>query len=798
VIPFSNILLVVLGVSLVPASTILAQSQAAPQRGAPRESTSAASSDTATRKPFDIPSRPLSQALDAYRAQSTIQVVADSTLTAGLRSASVRGTYTAAAALRRLLDGTGLTGEFTSAQTVVLGRTPEGTTASRTLGRVRVVARRTGYASARTATATKTPTLLRDVPQAVTVVTRQLVQDQAMRGMADVVRYVPGVTMGQGEGNRDQPTIRGNATTADFFVDGVRDDAQYFRDLYNLERVEALKGSNAMVFGRGGGGGVLNRVTKEPRWEAVRDLTLQAGSFDQRRASLDVGQGLSAAVAGRFNGVYENSGLYRDGVTLRRYGVNPTVTIAPGAKRTSVVLGYERFEDHRTADRGIPSFAGRPVRAGVATFFGDPNASDSDARVDAVAATVTHEATGGITLNNRARYAAYDKRYANVFPGAVNAAGTDVSLSAYDQATRRRNLFNQTDLSYRLKTRAIGHTLLVGAEVGRQVTDNRRETGYFNNTATSMSVPVASPTSSVPVTFRQSAADADNHVTTGSASLYVQDQVALSTRWQLVAGLRYEAFDVRYRNNRTDSTLARDDRMLSPRVGLVFKPVQTVSLYSGYSISYLPSAGDQFSSLTDVTKGLEPERFGNREVGVKWDVADRLAVTGAVYRLDRTNTRAADPTDPTRTVQSGSQRTTGYEMGVNGSITPRWSVAGGYSNQRAIITSTTASARTGATVPLVPRSTLALWNRVQLSPAAGVGLGVVHRGPMYAAIDNAVTLPAYTELDGALFFSLGRHVRAQLNIENLFNTEYYLTAHSNNNITPGSPRALRVSLTTGI
>ena len=134
-------------------------------------------------------------------------------------------------------------------------------------------ARQRGYARLRTSSATKTLTPLRDVPQSVTVVSKDLIDDQGMRGMADVTRYVPGVTMGQGEGNRDQPTIRGNGTTADFFVDGMRDDVQYFRDLYNVERVEALKGGNALIFGRGTGGGVINRVTKEAEWTPTRELT---------------------------------------------------------------------------------------------------------------------------------------------------------------------------------------------------------------------------------------------------------------------------------------------------------------------------------------------------------------------------------------------------------------------------------------------------------------------------------------------------------------------------------------------
>jgi catecholate siderophore receptor len=662
---------------------------------------------------------------------------------------------------------------------------------------VRVVGRNNrGYLRAETATATKTPTLLRDIPQAVTVINRALIRDQGMQSMTDVVRYVPGITMGQGEGNRDQPTIRGNSTTADFFIDGVRDDAQYFRDIYNVERVEALKGSNAMIFGRGGGGGVVNRAMKEAAWDPVRELMLQGGSFNNRRMTVDVGQGLSDRIAGRVNAVYENSDLFRDGVSLKRQGIHPTMTFLSPSENTRATLGYENFRDHRTADRGIPSFRGGPVQTDVATFFGNPALSYSDARVHSSAATLAHRTRAGLNLRNTTRFTSYDKTYQNIFPGAVSVDGAEVSLSAYNNAHNRRNLLNQTDLVYVARTGSVVHTLLIGAEVGRQVTDNLRQIGYFNDASTSVSVPVSSPTNFTPVTFR-SGTDADNHVTNTARSIYTQDQIAISDHLQLVAGVRYEKFGIRYHNNRTDSTLRRSDEMVSPRLGLILKPGTPISLYASHSVSFLPSAGDQFSSLTDVTKALEPERFRNTEVGAKWDVADRLSVTTAAYRLDRTNTRAPSPNNPAQTVQTGSQRSNGYEVGVNGTITSVWEIAGGFARQKARITSTTAAARTGATVPLVPGSTLSLWNKYQLASRLGLGLGLIHQTDMYATIDNAVTLPKFTRVDGAIFFRLGTQLRAQMNLENLFNEKYYPLAHNNNNITPGSPRAVRLSLTTG-
>ena len=755
--------------------------------------------DTTVRQQFDVPSQSLPDALGDFARQAGVQVRFDGVRGTDVRSSPVSGRLTPTDALRRLLAGTGYSGRFIDERSIVVTSVSGRDTSAQALERVVVTgtaARRPGYGARRTMSATKLDTPLRDTPQAVTVVTQELIADQAMQSMVDVVRYIPGATMGQGEGHRDAPTIRGNSSTADFFVDGVRDDAQYLRDLYNVDRVEAFKGANAMTFGRGGGGGVINRVTKEAEWAPTRTLTLEGGSYDHKRASVDVGQGLGRAAAGRLNGVYEKSDFFRDATGVTRYGINPTVAIAAGP-RTVLRLAYEHFDDERTVDRGIPAFQGRPADTDVTTFFGNPELSTSQSRVQVAGATIEHTTTFGLTVRNRTRFARYDKFYRNVYPGAVEASGTQVRLAAYDNATERDNLFNQTDLTYERTAGSVRHTLLLGAEVGRQATDNFRQTGYFDDATTSLLVPLDRPTVTTPVTFRQSATDADNHVTANVAAAFAQHQVELSPQWQAIIGLRYERFDLAFRDDRSGEQLERADEMLSPRAGLIFKPVEPVSVYGSYAVSHLPSAGDQFSSLSATSQTLEPERFTNYELGAKWDVRPELALTTALYRLDRTNTSAPDPNVAGRIVQTGSQRTTGVELGVTGNLTSAWQVAGGYASQRATITSATTAAEDGATVPLVPRHTVSLWNRYQFVPAWGIGLGVIHQTDMYAAIDNAVTLPGFTRVDGAVYFTLNGHVRAQVNLENLLDERYYGTSHGNNNIMPGAPRTVRVSLTTG-
>jgi catecholate siderophore receptor len=651
-----------------------------------------------------------------------------------------------------------------------------------------------GYTTSAIVTATKTPTPLRDVPQSVTVVTKDLIQDQLMMSVGDVMRYVPGVSVHQGENNRDQIIVRGNSSSADFYIDGVRDDVQYYRDLYNVERIEALKGPNAMIFGRGGAGGVVNRVMKSAGFQPLGEFSLQGGMYGHKRVTADFNRALNGKVAFRANGMFEDSGSFRHGVTLHRKSITPTVTLTPSGQ-TTITARYEFLDDSRVADRGITSYRGRPATVADDTFYGDPNQSDVQATVNLASGLIEHR-RGAMTIRNHTLVAGYDRFYQNFVPGAVTPDMSQVTLTSYNNATQRTNVFNQTDVTYVATTGTVRHTLLAGAEFGLQGTNNFRQTGFFNNTATSVLVPFSAPTIRTPVTFRQSATDADNHLDTRVAAAYVQDQAELFSHLQIVGGLRFDRFDLTYHNNRSGDELQRVDGLISPRVGVVVKPVEPMSIYSSYSVSYLPSSGDQFSSLTAITEQVKPEKMTNYEVGATWEFGTGVSLQTAVYRLDRTNTRSTDPNDPTRIVQTGSQRTDGLELGLNGSLMPAWKIAGGYAYQDAVVTSATTVAVAGASVAQVPHHSFSLWNYYQVTPKLAGGLGLLHRSDVFAMIDNTVTLDGYTRADAAVYFSPNGAWRVQANVENLFGMRYYTNADSNTNISPGSPRTLRVALTT--
>ena len=748
---------------------------------------------------YNISAGSLQTALISFVKQADVKVFTDPALLSGKTTQGLQGNYTAQDGLKHLLGDSGLQavpqGKGYLVQKLQIAQSDIGQTEKEsTLPTITVSAKvSSGYTVPKISTATKTNTPLIDIPQSISVVTREAIKDQNILSMSDAVRYVPGMGISQGEGNRDALVFRGNRSTGDFFVDGIRDDVQYYRDIYNIERVEVLKGPNGMIFGRGGSGGVINRVVKEASWSPIQEITAQAGSFNAKRVALDVGQGINEVAAVRLNAMYENSGSFRDGVDLKRYGVNPTVTIMP-TNNTKVVLNAEYFKDERVADRGIPSFQGRPLNTNVSTFFGDPNRSLSDSELKAVNALIEHKFDNEVTIRNRTRYATQDKFYQNVYPNAVNAAGTGVDINAYNDTTQRNTFFNQTDLLFSLNTGEVKHDLVVGLEIGHQETDNLRNTGTFNNTAaTFVNVPTSNPITTAPIAFTTLATD--NHSVMKQTSLYAQDQIKLLPQLQAILGLRYDRYEVDFRNNKTALDINTSDNFLSPRVGLVYKPIETVSIYTSYSLAYVPRAGEQLTSLTVTNKALEPEKFKNVEVGAKWDIQPNLALTTAVFKLDRTNVIIQDPNNTALSILGGGQSNKGFELGLAGRVTSAWSVMGGYTYQDGQITNTqSAAAKKGAVLAELPKNTFSLWNRYDFTPGWGVGLGVINRSAMYTSTDNTVRLPGFTRVDAAVYARIDKNLRAQLNIENLFDTKYFASAHNNNNISPGSPIAARVSL----
>lgn len=659
-----------------------------------------------------------------------------------------------------------------------------------------------GYIEKSTSTGTKTYTPLIDIPQSITVITKDFIRDQNITSIEDAVRYVPGVIPHQGESHRDDLIIRGQRSNADFFVNGIRDDVQYFRDLYNLQVMEVLKGPNAMIFGRGGGGGVVNRVLKEADGTRVREFTVGGNTYPGYRLSGDIGQALSDMVAVRLNAFYEKTSSYRDFVSLERYGFNPTMTIAPSST-TSIKLSYEYFHDWRTTDRGIPSQARPgsvlpqyPFYTSSGSYFGNPGLNYATTTANIADAVIDHDFGNGITIRNASHFASFTKFYQNVYPGsAVNTAG-NMTLSAYNNETDRQSFFNQTDVTSRFATGFVNHTLLTGAEIGRQTGLSYRQDGFFNGTQTSLPISAYNPVNYQIVTFRNTPSAANNTYRLDLWALYAQDQIEVTPWLQLIGGLRFDQFNFQSQDQRTSVITGRIDNLWSPRAGFVVKPITNLAVYGSYSVSYLPSSGDQFSTLSPGTAISAPEKFQNKEVGVKWDVNPKLQATAAIYELNRTNQRLPDPNNPGFFITSGATNTWGIELGLSGYVTDKWQVMAGYAYTDArIVSATSTTVVPGNKVGLVPQNTLALWNRYQITPSWGAGIGIITQSESFASSDNTVRLPGWTRFDGGIYYRLTDKLSAAFTVENIFGANYISTADGNNNITPGSPTVFRLSIT---
>ena len=650
-----------------------------------------------------------------------------------------------------------------------------------------------GYAATNSVSATKTDTPLIDVPQSISVVTRQQLDDQAQHSIADVLRYVPGTTVGQGEGNRDQITIRGQNSTADFFVDGVRDDVQYYRNLYNIERIEVLKGPSALIFGRGGGGGVINRVQKAPSAETqFAGLTASFNSFDNWDVAADVNTPLSENAALRVNAFYENLNNHRDAFGGERYAINPYLAAELG-RGWRVGLSYEYVKDDRVTDRGIPSLAcAQPCTPGPLpgnrdTFFGVAGVNQTGLEAHILKARLDGQLAETLLWSTMLLYGHYDKFYTNVFAnGPASSQTGTVALSGYSDPTQRENVIAQTNLVWDVSLAGLENKVLLGLEYGEQTSANQRRNAVLSFPSLNLSTMVF-PAVSFPTVNR------DTKSTVTFFSAYAQNQISIGQHVDVVVGLRFDRFDMQGTDFAVNPNrdFSRVDEKVSPRLGLILKPQQNMSIYASYSRSFLPRSGDQFLALTAVQENLAPERFTNFELGAKWDVRLGLSTTLALFQLDRTNATTPDPANPLTTINIGQTRTKGLEFGVSGRLARHWQVSGGYTYQDAKL-------RGNDVVRLsqVPKHQVALWNRFDVTPQLGAGVGVIRQSSQFAAIRTTpatTRLPGYTRLDAALFYTVSDRFQVQFNVENLLNETYFAEAHNNNNITPGAPINARLS-----
>lgn len=654
--------------------------------------------------------------------------------------------------------------------------------------------RKQSYMMALTSTATGTDTPTIDVPQSIQVIPSSVLRDQAAQSLADAVRNAPGIFIQQGEGNRDEFFIRGVKTKSDFFVDGLRDDSLYYRDLYNVAHVDVLQGPAAILFGRGGAGGIINLVTRQPERESVRNFSVETGSWEHLRGTLDVGGAIGASGAFRVMAMGEDSSGFRDHFYLHRHAVNPKFSFQL-SESTQLDFDFSYLDDRRLEDRGIPSRNGRPVDVPRDLFFGSVDQNLARARVEAFNARLSHVFNDNVAVSNTFRVTGNNRLYDMVYPGGPVDDQDNVKLAAYARATNRLSYLDRAELVATFDTGTVSHRLIAGSELGWQRDDDLQTLPVKGSKDLPGLFPLSDPTSSpVALPF----IDFDNHVVAKEFGAFVEDQISLGTQWKALIGVRWDRFsvDAHYlKPGVTPNFTDHVDVRWSPRIGLIYKPVENDSIYASVTQTYTPQGANLAVSLKK-PKGadLSPEEDTNFEIGNKLDLFDgKLSFTAAVFDLylKHVVSEAADGSG--KLVNTGEQRNRGIALSSEGAITSQLSVYANYTRLNSEITKTTKDAVAGARVGLVPRNSFSVWTRYILTPNWGVGAGVHGESAKYTSYDNFVVLPGYAVVDAMAYYQNDTY-RLQLNLNNLTDRTYYATASGDNEIMPGTPRSVSLGL----
>lgn len=654
------------------------------------------------------------------------------------------------------------------------------------------------YEVTETNTATKINVPLRDIPQTVNVVPAVVLHDQNALSLQDALQNVPGLSFSVGDGQRDQVTIRGFSAISDQFVDGVRDDALYFRDLSNIERVEVLKGPASVLYGRGSAGGLVNRVTKKPLADPLLEAGVTLGSHGQRRGEFDAGAASADKDAlFRVTGAVEDSTGFRDRYFLRRQALAPSATfkLSPA---TTLTLQADYLHDKRLADQGVPSYHGRPVDVPVETYFGAANATarafvQSD--VKSATATLDHAFTPDLKLHTvlRAYDYALDRNYTSI--GTIkDGANPTVAIGQSHRLRDEDGRYLQNELSQTVDWGTTNHKLLYGVELGRQ--DKSEVLRSRNNVATyNLFHPVLVD---LPVLPDSVAPGADNRNRVDIAGLYLQDLVALTPAWKVLAGVRYDHLK-QDRDDRTAKNidLRRTDDTWSPRLGAVYQPTSRVAVYASWNRSFQPIA-DSFTFRTN-SDTLKPTQTVNKEAGVKLDLTARASLTAALFDMTQSNIQVADPANTNFSLPIGRQRTRGLELSFMGEIAPGWDAIAGYANMRGTIEDSTELTSAGKpfegnTAALTPRHTFNAWIKHRLDGHFWVAAGGRAESGRYASPDDLTTLPGYGVLQLGAGYDSGK-VDVTVTVRNVLNRTYFVSAHSgaNDYNMPGEPRTVLVS-----
>ncbi len=748
---------------------------------------------------FDIPPGPLRTVLAALQKETGISATAVRDEIFDLQSPGVSGMFSPQQAIEQLLARTGVVFHFTSATAIVLDLFTQAEF-------VEV----TGQTAPR-ATLPQLAAPLRDVPQTVTVIPSDVIQSQGATTLRDVLRNVTGISVQAGEGGvpaGDNLSIRGFNARTDIFIDGVRDSGGYTRDSFNTEQVEVVKGPSSSYSGRGSTGGSVNMATKAPLLTSARHASLGGGSSAYKRGTFDVNQPMGESVAVRFNAMWTDSGAPgRNEVTSERWGIAPSLAIGLGTP-TKVTLNYSHLAQDNLPDYGIPwvpptnaplsGYADQAPPVSFENFYGLTRRDYENTLNDTATATAEHAFGGAASLRSLVRYGR-TKRDSLITAPRFEANGS-TAIRRTDWKSRDQAdaiLAHQTDVTLRFSTGAVRHTVISGIELARETSENWNR---IELNPAAPSTDLFNPTPGQAYTSRLVRDGAVTDATATSAAAFAVDTVEVGSHVQLTGGLRLDRFALDYLTRsaaNVDTRLERTDHMVSWRSGVVFKPRPEGSIYAGAGTSLNPST--EGLSLTSSTVAVAPEKTRSFEAGTKWDLLEgRLGMNAAAFYTMKTNARTPgiNPGEPP-TVLQGEHIVRGVEMGVNGSVNPRWQLFGSYTFMHSEITESNNAAELGREFGNTPNHSLSFWTTFRLPWEVQVGGGTQFVGDRFNGNTGARTAPSYWLIDAMAAYPVNERLTLRVNGNNLAN-ERYIDRVGGGHFIPGPARSAMVSLDIGL
>ena len=638
----------------------------------------------------------------------------------------------------------------------------------------------------------KTSMPTKDIPQSLSIMTSEQIKAQSLKSIGDVIDYTPGVNTSQGEGHRDAAVIRGVRTTQDFYRDGIRDDVQYYRPLYNIDQVEVLRGPNALLSGFGGAYGIINRVSK--KGVIGKSFNIVSGSIDtfgEANVQLDSNYEIGDSQAFRINMFGESLENHRDYYYGDSFGVNPTMKYLLGDGST-LDLSYEYLNQERFIDRGIPTGSdGKPVESLKDFVFGDPTENYSTHEAHIFKAIYEHELTDSLRGRLSVSHSDHDKLYQNLYASSYDDASGTVKLDGYVDTTQRETTTFSYQVNGEFEMGNIVHNLIAGLEFIETSNDNDRynadwipddnadsDTETF--TISRLMVNRNSGVNSSGNTTINNYTTSINDKTLGDLSIvsaYLLDEIELTDSLDLVLGVRFDKMDYDVKDVKNSANYTDSDDTISPRAGIVFDVTDNTSLYASYSESYQQIKGDQYASLNAYDNKSDPNTFENTEFGVKYDLPNGLSFSAAFFNVEANKPQT---NDNGATFYKEKSDVSGFELQILGALTDKWYLSAGY-------TSLDAESSTGGRLREAPEDMFSIWNNYLLSDRLAVNLGVIYQGESQIGSSTTPVLPDYTRVDVGARYALTDNTRLQVNIENLTDELYFPNSHSTHQASVGAP-----------